>query len=247
MIPGTQEGRSAISAATILSDLYEGMNRHFGDLHWWPGESPLEIMIGAILTQNTSWRNVEKAIRNLKEQQFIQIEKILQAAPERIEELIRPAGFFRLKTERLRNLLFFIKKDYKGSLERMFEEDVRILRKKLLQVRGIGEETADSILLYAGGKPVFVIDAYTRRVLLRHRLIREDMTYGELQRFFMDHLSRDATLYNQYHALFVELGKSFCTKVPQCDACPLRAFAPRYEPIAIKIAGEGKCYLKSEI
>ena len=227
MIPEKQEGgNSAVPAGPSLSDLYEIMNRHFGDLHWWPGESPLEIMIGAVLTQNTAWRNVEKAIRNLKEQQFIHIETILQAAPEKIAELIRPAGFFRLKTERLRNLLFFIKKDYKGSLERMFEEDVWTLREKLLQVKGIGEETADSILLYAGEKAVFVIDAYTRRVLLRHRLIREDMTYGELQRFFMDRLSRDAALYNQYHALFVEMGKSFCTKVPQCDACPLREFAP---------------------
>jgi len=225
MIPDKQDGHSADPVTSSLSDLYEMMNRHFGDLHWWPGESPLEIMIGAVLTQNTAWRNVEKALRNLKEQQFIHIETILQAAPEKIAELIRPAGFFRLKTERLRNLLFFIKKDYKGSLERMFEEDVWTLREKLLQVKGIGEETADSILLYAGEKAIFVIDAYTRRVLLRHRLIREDMTYGELQRFFMDRLSRDAALYNQYHALFVEMGKSFCTKVPQCDACPLREFA----------------------
>jgi len=225
MIPGKQEGSSAVPVPSSLSDLYEMMNRHFGNLHWWPGESPLEIIIGAVLTQNTAWRNVESAIGNLKEKQFVHIEKILQADTAQIEELIRPAGFFRIKTERLRNLLFFIKKDYKGSLEWMFEEDVWTLREKLLQVKGIGEETADCILLYAGGKAVFVIDAYTRRVLLRHRLIREGMTYGELQRFFMDHLSRDAALYNQYHALFVETGKSFCTKVPQCSACPLREFA----------------------
>jgi len=225
MIPEKQDGHSADPVTSSLSDLFEMMNHHFGDLHWWPGESPLEVIIGAVLTQNTAWRNVEKAIRNLKEQQYIDIERILQADPDKVADLIRPAGFFRLKTERLRNLLFFIKKDYKGNLDWMFDEDTWILREKLLQIKGIGEETADSILLYAGGKAVFVIDAYTRRVLLRHHLIHEGMKYGELQSFFMNHLSRDAALYNQYHALFVELGKSFCTKVPQCDDCPLMGFA----------------------
>lgn len=220
-----QDGKTAEATADQLVRFYEAMNDHFGDLRWWPGESTLEIIIGAVLTQNTAWRNVERAIHNLKREQLIHIENILDLEAGVLEGLLRPAGFFRVKAQRLTNLLRFILAEYAGDFDRMFAEDIWALRNKLLQVKGIGEETADCILLYGGGKPVFVIDAYTRRVLARHGLISDKVhRYGEIQDLFMDHLPGDRALYGQFHALFVEVGKAFCRKVPDCRACPLGRF-----------------------
>jgi endonuclease-3 related protein len=224
MKPGRTGGKTPDPAADQLAHFYEAMNDHFGDLHWWPGDSPLEIVIGAILTQNTAWRNVELAIHNLKKEQLIHLERILQADPRELEALIRPAGFFRVKAERLKNLLRFILNDYAGDFGRMFAEDLWILRDKLLQIKGIGEETADCILLYGGEKPVFVVDAYTRRALTRHGLIVNKLSYKEIQDLFMNHLPLDRALFGQYHALFVEVGKAFCRKTPECAACPLGRF-----------------------
>jgi endonuclease III related protein len=220
-----QEGNTTDSTTDQLVRFYEAMNDHFGDLHWWPGDSTLEIIIGAVLTQNTSWRNVERAIHNLKNAQLIHIEKIVQTDSGLLEGLLRPAGFFRVKAERLTNLLNFILTEYAGDFDRMFTEDLWFLRKKLLQVKGIGQETADCILLYGGGKPVFVVDAYTRRVLTRHGLMPNKMSsYREIQELFMNHLPGDGVLFGQFHALFVEVGKAFCRKAPDCRACPLGQF-----------------------
>lgn len=225
MNPARQKGNRTDPTTEQLVCFYEAMNDHFGDLHWWPGDSTLEMIIGAVLTQNTAWHNVERAIHNLKQEQLIHLEKILHADGAVLEGLLHPAGFFRLKAERLTNLLRFIFNEYAGDFGRMFAEDLWSLRNKLLQIKGIGEETADCILLYGGKRPVFVVDAYTRRVLIRHGLISDKVKrYGEIQDLFMSHLPEDAALFGQFHALFVEVGKAFCRKVPDCRSCPLGRF-----------------------
>ncbi len=205
-----------------LQKIYERLNNCFGNLHWWPGETPFEIAVGAILTQNTNWKNVERAIENLKERDLLSPEGLLEISEGTLEELIRPSGYYRIKTKRLKNFIRFLYEEYDGNLDKMFSGELWPLREKLLGVKGIGEETADSILLYAGEKPVFVVDAYTRRILLRHHLIGENAGYGEIQSLFMDSLPRRAPLFNQYHALFVNTGKRFCRKTPLCEECPLK-------------------------
>lgn len=206
-----------------LTDIYEKLYRHFGPRHWWPStDGPFEVIIGAILTQNTAWSNVEKAISNLKKEKAL-IPRKLKAVPQKkLAKLIRSSGFFNEKAKKLKHFLDFLFGQYEGSIFRMKREKLPILREKLLSVKGIGPETADSILLYALDKPIFVIDAYTKRILSRHSLAREDATYDELQQLFMDNLKPDVKLFNEYHALIVETGKQFCkTKNPNCGACPL--------------------------
>lgn len=204
-----------------LLAIYETLNAHFGNLHWWPGDSPFEVIVGAILTQNTAWRNVESAISKLKSEGHLYPKGILNIDEKILADLIRPAGYYNVKTRRLKSFIWFLYDHYNGSLSDMFAEDLWHLREKLLTVKGIGEETADSILLYAGNKPVFVIDAYTRRILQRHSIVRADATYAEIQNLFMSNLPLSVSLYNQYHALLVNTGKYFCTKTPRCDRCPL--------------------------
>jgi endonuclease-3 related protein len=204
-----------------LFAIYETLNAHFGDLNWWPGNSPFEVIVGAILTQNTAWRNVEKAIANLKSKKLLHPARILGIDDSTLADLIRPAGYYNIKTGRLKSFVRFLYDEFGGKLDNMFVEDLWDLRAKLLTVKGIGEETADSILLYAGEKPIFVIDAYTRRILQRHDIIRSDATYKEIQNLFMTRLPHSVPLYNQYHALFVNTGKYFCTRKPRCEGCPL--------------------------
>ena len=206
-----------------LLAIYKTLNAHFGDLNWWPGNSPFEVIVGAILTQNTAWRNVEKAIASLKSKKLLHPARILEIGDSTLADLIRPAGYYNIKTQRLKSFIRFLYDEYGGKLENMFAEGLWPLRAKLLTVKGIGEETADSILLYAGRKPIFVVDAYTRRILQRHDLIRSDATYREIQNLFMTHLPRSVALYNQYHALFVNTGKFFCAKDPRCDGCQLQS------------------------
>jgi endonuclease III related protein len=205
-----------------LFAIYETLNAHFGDLNWWPGNSPFEVIVGAILTQNTAWRNVEKAIVRLESQELLQPARISEIDDATLAALIRPAGYYNIKTQRLKEFIRFLYREYGGKLDNMFAEDLWHLRAKLLKVKGIGEETADSILLYAGGKPIFVVDAYTKRVLQRHHIIKSDATYREIQNLFMTHLPHSVPLYNQYHALFVNTGKYFCARKPRCEDCPLR-------------------------
>jgi endonuclease-3 related protein len=207
--------------ATTLWSIYDRLNDHFGDLKWWPGESAIEIIIGAILTQNTAWRNVEVAIDRLRQEGLLDQHQLLRVDDKTLETLIRPSGYYRIKTQRLKAFIHFLFERYDGSLEQLFTGDIGFLRNELLQVKGIGEETADSIILYAGHKPIFVVDAYTRRILERHALIGKRLKYLEIQSFFMDHLPADVDFFKQFHALIVNAGKHFCTKIPRCADCPL--------------------------
>jgi len=208
-----------------LLNIYEILHDHFGGLSWWPGDSPFEVIVGAILTQNTAWKNVEVAIGRLKAEDLLHPARLLQLTDQRLADLIRPTGYYRVKTKRLKAFLNFLNQDYRNDLDVLFAEDLWVLRKKLLLVHGIGEETADSILLYAGGKPVFVVDAYTRRIMQRHLIISDKASYEDIQALFMDGLPRSAPLYNQYHALLVNTGKQFCKKQnPKCEICPLQSF-----------------------
>jgi endonuclease-3 related protein len=215
-----------------LTDVYGRLFDAFGPQHWWPGDSRFEMMIGAMLTQNTSWRNVERAIDNLRRSDLLEPQALYRVPAEELEELIRPAGYYRVKTRRLRSLLEFLVDRYGGSLDAMFRTPLPQLREQLLGVHGIGPETADSILLYAGGLPSFVVDAYTHRVLARHGWIGFDADYHQIQDYLQAELPQDAAVYNEYHALLVRLGKDYCRKSsPKCAECPLREMLPTGGPL----------------
>jgi len=206
-------------------EIYEILLNHFGPQGWWPGETPFEIMVGAVLTQNTNWINVSKAIDNLQKENLLSFEKLHGLSIESLAQKIRPAGYFNLKAARLKNLLNFVAREYNGSLEDMFAVDMHTLREEILTVKGIGPETADSILLYAGRKPVFVVDAYTHRIFARHNIVAAEDGYHEIQEYFALSLPEDVALFNEYHALIVRLGKEFCKKSkPMCSQCPLVEF-----------------------
>jgi endonuclease-3 related protein len=202
--------------------VYDRLLAAFGPQHWWPGESPLEVMVGAVLVQNTSWRNVERAIANLRDADLMEPRTLYSLAESELAELIRPAGYFQVKARRLHNLLRLVVDEYDGSLEAMFRTDVSTLRNELLGVSGIGPETADAILLYAAGRPVFVADAYARRVLVRHRLLPRAAGYEQARAFLEAHLPSDPALFNEFHALLVAAAKSHCRTAPRCQTCPLR-------------------------
>ena len=204
-----------------LREVYRLLLDSFGPQNWWPGETRFEIMVGAILTQNTSWSNVAKAIANLKTAGCLEPNKLHTLDLAELETLIRPAGYFRLKAKRLRNFTQWLFKEYEGNLERLDEVDTHRLREELLGISGIGPETADSILLYALDRPVFVVDTYTARVAVRHGLIEPELTYEQLQDLFASGLESDVPLFNEYHALLVHVGKDFCKPKPQCAGCPL--------------------------
>jgi endonuclease-3 related protein len=179
-------------------------------------------MIGAILTQNTSWNNVERAINRLKAERALSVSLLHQVDERILADWIRPAGYYRIKAKRLKHFLNFFIKEYEGRIKKMANQPLEVLRPQLLHVNGIGPETADSILLYALGKPIFVVDAYTQRIFSRHHYIEEEISYEDLQSYFMDRLPQDPHLYNEYHALLVRLGKTFCRKKnPRCQECPL--------------------------
>ena len=206
----------------ILLKIYNSLYNYFGPLNWWPGDTPFEIMVGAILTQNTSWSNVEKAIDNLKKEDLLEPRKLYRINREELAQLIKPSGYYNIKAQRLKNFVNIFVNDFEGSAEKMFSGDSKELRKKLLKVNGIGPETADSILLYAGKKPFFVVDAYTKRIFSRHKLISKDSTYYQIQEFFIKNLDRDVKLFNEFHAQIVMLGKTICTnKNPDCAKCPI--------------------------
>ncbi|MEE8185506.1 MAG: endonuclease III domain-containing protein [Thermodesulfobacteriota bacterium] len=206
----------------ILNKIYDKLYASFGPQNWWPAESQFEVIIGAILTQNTSWRNVEKAINNLKYSGLLTPKKLHDLSHKELACLIRSAGYFNIKSKRLKAFLDYLFDRYEGNLEELFKERVEVLRGELLSVDGIGEETADSILLYAGRYPVFVVDSYTRRILSRHHLIPSDASYSEIQRLFIENLKQDERLFNEYHALIVKVGKELCrNRNPLCNMCPL--------------------------
>ncbi len=205
-----------------LLEIYNTLHDYFGPQHWWPGETPFEVMVGAVLTQNTNWKNVSRAITALKKENLLTLEALSSIPVEHLALKIKPAGYYNLKAVRLKNLLNCINHEYNGKIDDFQNEPTGLLRKQLLKVKGIGPETADSILLYAAGKPVFVVDAYTHRILFRHNLITEEEQYAEIQTLFMDSLPEDVSLFNEYHALLVRLGKEFCKKSkPLCISCPI--------------------------
>jgi endonuclease-3 related protein len=207
--------------------LYRHLLRRFGPQRWWPARTRFEVIVGAILTQNTAWANVTRAIAAMRAGRLLTARGIDAAPHGRLARLIRSSGYYNMKAERLKQFTRFLLRRYGGSLQRMFRTELPKLREELLGISGVGEETADSILLYAGDRPIFVVDAYTRRVLERHGLISKRTTYGEIQRLFMDHLPADATLYNEYHALLVAVGKEYCRRTPRCETCPLQYDLPK--------------------
>lgn len=206
----------------ILLKIYDRLHKTYGPQHWWPGDTPFEIIVGAILTQNTNWGNVEKAIINLKAEGILSPEGLRDVNHNHLAMLIRPSGYFNIKAGRLKHFIEYLFKRHGGSLKKMFSLDLKQLRHELLEVKGIGPETADSILLYAGGYPVFVVDAYTVRIFQRLGILTEEVTYHETQELFMDSLPHDTKMFNEYHALIVRLGKELCRPRPKCEKCPLK-------------------------
>jgi len=206
----------------LIRGIYERLYERFGPQHWWPGDGRFEIIVGAILTQNTSWRNVERAIERLRHAEALSPQAMAAMPIERLAELIRPAGYYNLKARRLMALVDWLMDRFDGDLSGPEAMSTAALRQELLGIRGIGPETADSILLYAFDRPVFVVDAYTARVAVRHGLIDADgADYAGLQAVFADALPADAALFNEYHALLVRLGKEYCKRRPRCGGCPL--------------------------
>ena len=212
-----------MGAAERLTAIYEALYAHFGPQGWWPGETPLEVMVGAILTQNTNWANAEKAIHNLKGAGLLMLPRLLDLPTALLAEYIRPTGYFNIKAARLHNLLRLIAGDHDGDLAAFLAQPLPRLREQLLGVKGIGPETADAIILYAAKQPVFVVDAYTFRLLSRHDLADDTADYASLQALFMDQLPEDVAMYGEYHALIVKACKEYCRKAqPLCEGCPLR-------------------------
>ncbi len=211
----------------ILKKYFSCLLKAFGPQHWWPGTTRFEVIAGAILTQNTSWNNVERAIKNLKKKKALNPGAVHAMDVKELAALIRPAGYFNIKAKRLKSFVDYLYNDHGGSLKKFFALDTERLRSELLRINGIGPETADSIILYAAGRPVFVVDAYTKRVLSRHGLVEQDAGYEEVQKLFMENLPEDVELFNEYHALFVRVAKEFCrTRNPLCTSCPLGGFLP---------------------
>jgi endonuclease III related protein len=209
-----------------LLQIYGCLFKTFGPQHWWPAESPFEMMAGAILTQSAAWSNVEKALRNLKNADALSPEAIRALPPDVLAQLVRPSGYYNAKAKKLKALAEWLG-GYSDSPEKAFDKETNELRKELLAVHGIGPETADSILLYAAGRPVFVIDAYTRRAISRLGLASGDESYDALQRLFAANLTADAALFNEYHALLVRLAKDNCKKKPRCGDCCLKEICRR--------------------
>lgn len=208
--------------AERLHEIFDRLLAAFGPQHWWPGETPFEVCVGAILTQNTNWANVSRAIKNLKEAGLLNPEALFSIPRHVLAEIIRPAGYYNVKSERILTFVAFLMQEFSGDLDAAFSLGLWDLRSRLLSLKGIGPETADSILLYAGGYPIFVVDAYTARILERHGLVGDDVSYDSIQSLFMDNLPSDPALFNEFHALLVALGKGHCRKGrPRCETCPL--------------------------
>jgi endonuclease-3 related protein len=204
-----------------LFSVFHALLERYGTLHWWPAESPFEVCVGAILTQNTNWGNVEKAILNLKKAGLLSPTALRHVPVETLAPVIRPAGFFNVKSTRLKDFVNWLFERHDGLLEVMFAGDWRQLREELLKVRGIGRETCDSILLYAGNKPTFVVDAYTKRLFSHLGFVSERDDYEAVRALFMENLPADAELFNEFHALIVQHCKSHCRKKPVCSGCSL--------------------------
>lgn len=205
----------------VLGQAYKKLFDAYGKQYWWPAKTKFEVIVGAILTQNTNWVNVEKALNNIRKEGLLNFKALESISIEKLALLIKPAGYYNIKAKRLKNFIGFFSGEYQGSLKKMGCEKPDILREKLLRVNGIGPETADSILLYAVGVPVFVVDAYTKRIFSRHGLVDEEDDYPAIQKLFTDNLEPNEKIFNEYHALIVKLAKEHCRVKPQCEECPL--------------------------
>jgi len=208
----------------MLLEIYSQLLNHFGHRNWWPGETKWEIVVGAILTQNVSWKNVVQAMENLKKAGVFPLEELYQRPVEEIAELIRSSRYYNMKAKKLKAIASHIMKKYNGNIEFFLhpERNLSDLRQELLEIWGIGPETADSILLYAGELPSFVVDAYTKRIYNRLGIFPEAITYDEMRDYFMNNLPEDTLLFNDYHAQIVALGHNICRNKPKCQECPLK-------------------------
>lgn len=210
-----------VSDAKIVRWVYRTLLRAFGKQYWWPAKTPFEVIVGAILTQGTAWSHVEKSLFALRQSRSLTPRRLYAMNQKTLAKMIRPSGFFRVKAKRLQHFLSYFFKRWGGNLDKMFETPVSTLRGELLDISGLGRETVDSILLYAGGTPTFVVDSYTRRILMRHGLLKGNETYDEIRSYFMKSLPLQSSLFNEYHALLVEVGKRYCRTTPLCARCPL--------------------------
>ena len=229
-----------------IKSVYSELYSYFGPQYWWPvtkdndiepkyhksikldEKQKLEICFGAILTQNTSWKNVEKAIIQLTNNNLINIKKIIKINNDELAKIIKSSGYHNQKAKKLENFCLFLKSNYNSDLKKLFSLEIKTLRNELLSVNGIGPETSDSIILYAAKKPIFAIDAYTKRIYSRVFGIKKELKYDELQKIFMENLPNDEKLFNEYHALLVELGKNICKTKPLCDKCPINKLCSYY-------------------
>ena len=226
--------RSVDAEAEILRDFQARMAAHYGPTHWWPGDSAFEIALGAILTQNTAWTNVEKAIANLKAARLMSPMAILDAEDAALEAALRPSGYFRQKAKRVRLFCQHLVDHYEGDIAQMAIRPLNQLRHELLSLHGIGPETADDILLYACGLPSFVVDTYTRRIFSRHGIVPPGIGYEHLRAFFEDRLERDVASWKEYHGLIVWTAKDFCRTRPRCEGCPLQGTLKRGQPLHVE-------------
>jgi len=228
----TAEGPGS-NTGPLLKQYFTAMSQNLGPMRWWPARTPFEVIVGAILTQNTSWGNVERAIANLRSAQMLTPSGISAARMARLAALVRPSGYFRQKAKKLKAFVRFLQREYGGSLKRMFDTPTELLREKLLSVHGIGPETADSILLYAGKHAVFVVDAYTHRIFGRHGITNGKPEYESVRALVEAALPRDSQLFNEFHALVVNTGKNWCRKKePRCAECPLGSLLPENSPLS---------------
>jgi len=217
-----------IPAGELLPRYYSVLRARFGPQQWWPARTRLEVILGAILTQNTTWHNATLALRNLRKSGLLSWQALRRACLSGLEACVRPSGFYRQKARTIRDFVDWLSREHAGSLDRLFSLSTDELRRRLLDLRGLGPETADAIILYAVERPVFVADAYTRRVLARHGFVSEAADYHQTQEFLHAHLPPDASLFNEFHALLVAVGKTHCKpRSPRCAGCPLEEFLPQ--------------------
>jgi endonuclease-3 related protein len=230
---------SSVKSSNQITQIYRALAQHYGPLHWWPARTRFEVIVGAFLTQNTSWNNVELALKNLRRAGVLSISGILAIRLADLEQLVRPSGYYRQKAARLKTFVNYLDERYKGSLKRMFRQPVDALRTELLSQNGIGPETADAILLYAAKLPVFVVDAYTKRIFERHSITETGAKYeqvrSEVEAAFASQFPalELPDHYNEFHALIVQAGKDHCGRVAQCERCPLQPLLPGSIQVAI--------------
>ena len=225
----TESEGTADDAHTLnhrLTEIYRLLLASYGPQHWWPADTPFEVIVGAILTQSAAWGNVEKAVSNLKQARVMNPASLRKLPLSKLAKLIYPSGYYNAKALKLKSFVEHLEEAHQDSLEKLFSLDIHRLRNELLNIHGIGPETADSITLYAAHKTIFVIDAYTRRILTRLGLSPSRDNYSAFQALFMGNLPADEKLFNEYHALLVRHGKEVCKKSPICEKCCLRQLCP---------------------